>query len=104
MEHTKLRMLTTGPISGPHTLAKVGLEVKKRCCQKLFGTQAATAPAMSNPMTMSRITAAHSMTKIWEIDVAACGDRSLRKSGPDCWMDMSMAACPSMEPANPLSA
>jgi hypothetical protein len=27
IEHTKLRMLTTGPISGPHTLAHSGSEV-----------------------------------------------------------------------------
>ena len=104
MEHTKLRMLTTGPIRGPHTLAQPGLEVRKRCCQKLFGTQAATAPAISNPMTMSRTTAAHSMKKMWEIEVAASGERSLRKRDPDCRMDMSIDACPSMDPANPLSA
>ena len=55
-------------------------------------------------MTMSRITADHSMTKMWEIDVVAFGERRRRNSDPDGWMDMSMAACPSMEPAKPLLA
>ena len=44
-----------------------------------------SAPATSRPMTMSRITAAHSMTKMWEIEVTASADRSRRQMLPGAW-------------------
>ena len=55
----------TGPISGPHTLRPAAWSVRNSVCQNESGTQAPTAPAISRPMTMSRITAAHSITKMW---------------------------------------
>ena len=51
-----------GPMMGPQMKARTGWPVRNSCCQKESGTQAATAPAISSPMTMSRMTAAHSMT------------------------------------------
>jgi hypothetical protein len=60
---------TSGPMSGPHTLAQNGWSVRKSDCQKLSGTQAPMAPAMSRPMMMSRRIAAHSMTKMCDTDV-----------------------------------
>jgi hypothetical protein len=62
IEHTNETMATTGPMSGPHTFAASGCPVMKKLCQKLSGTQAAMAPAMSRPMTRSRMMAAHSIT------------------------------------------
>ena len=58
-----------GPISGPHSLAASGWPVRNRCCQNESGTQAPTAPAISSPSTMSRRTAAHSITKMWLTEV-----------------------------------
>ena len=69
IEQTKLSSEMTGPMIGPQSLAASGWPVRNRCCQKLSGTQAATAPAISRPRTMSRITAAHSMTKMWLTEV-----------------------------------
>ncbi len=54
----------TGPITGPHSLAASGWPVRNKCCQKASGTQAPTAPAISRPRTTSRMTAAHSITKM----------------------------------------
>src|SRR5215469_13391778 len=62
-EHTKLTMATSGPTNGPSIFASVGLLVKKNACQKESGTQVASAPAMSNPSTISTHTEAQSMTK-----------------------------------------
>ncbi len=63
IEQTKLMIATSGPISGPQTFASVGWCSKKRPCQNESGTQAASAPAISRPPTMSRQTAAQSITK-----------------------------------------
>src|SRR5229473_5259786 len=52
-EQMKLSSEITGPTSGPHTPASVGLRVKKKVCQKESGTQAASAPAISRPRPMS---------------------------------------------------
>ena len=68
-EQTKLSIEMTGPISGPQSLAASGWPVRNRCCQNELGTHAATAPAISRPTTMSRITAAHSITKMWLTEV-----------------------------------
>ena len=96
-------MLTTGPMSGPQTLERTGWPTAKKWPQKASGTQAATAPAINRPMTMSRMTAAHSMMKMWDIEVSAWSDRSRCQRLPSSWMVMSMAACPSIEPARPSS-
>ncbi len=63
IEHTKLSTETTGPMSGPHSLARKSWSTRKKSRQKLFGTHAASAPAMSNPMPMSAQIDAQSMTK-----------------------------------------
>src|SRR5450759_1283012 len=83
MEQTKLTTDTNGPTSGPQTLLNSGFPVKKKCCQNDSGTQAAIAPAISNPPTMSRSTAAHSMTNTCETDVKPLGDRNLLQTLPD---------------------
>src|SRR5919201_5053675 len=62
-EQTNESTATTGPTSGPQSLANVSWLSKKKDCQALCGTQAATAPAISSPPAMSRQTAAQSMTK-----------------------------------------
>ena len=63
IEQTKVRIATSGPISGPQNLARVGWSSRKSPCQKDSGTQAASAPAISRPPTMSVQTAAQSITK-----------------------------------------
>ena len=55
-------------------------------------------------MTMSRSTAAHSMTKMCETAVNPSGDPSRCKKLPSPCTLMSMPAWPSMEPATPRSA
>ena len=64
IEQTKLSSEITGPMSGPQIRAASGWPARNRCRQKLSGTQAPTAPAISSPTTTSRRTAAHSMTKM----------------------------------------
>ncbi len=53
---------------------------------------------------MSRITAAHSMTKMWLTEVYPSLLASRCQNPPPPEMLMSMAAWPSMDPATPLSA
>ncbi len=103
MEQTKLIMLTIGPIKGPQTFDNKGWSTAKKRCQKLSGTQAAMAPAIKRPSTMSRMTAAHSMMKMWDTEVTASFDRRRCQRLPSSLMAMSMAAWPSIEPASPLS-
>ena len=62
-EQTKLKMATSGPTSGPSIFASVGLLERKKACQNESGTQAAKAPAISNPTTISTQTETQSMTK-----------------------------------------
>src|SRR5579885_1001202 len=62
-EQTKLMMATSGPTSGPSIFAMVGSLEKKTARQKESGTQAAKAPAISSPITISTHTEAQSMTK-----------------------------------------
>src|SRR5919204_6751028 len=64
-EQTKLTMATRGPTSGPSIFAKVGLLVKKKLCQTLAGTHAASAPAIRKPPATSCQTEAQSMTNRW---------------------------------------
>ncbi len=70
----------------------------------MSGTQAPTAPAISRPTTTSRMTAAHSITKMWLTAVYPSRRNSRCRKLPLAWMLISMAAWPSMEPASPLSA
>jgi len=88
MLQTKLAMATNGPISGPQIFAARGLPLRNRCCQKVSGIHAAAAPAMSKPMMMSGITAAHSITKVCATAVNPvgwpAGARSCRPRLPTC--------------------
>ena len=63
IEQTKEMTATSGPTSGPQNFANVSWSTKKNDSQKEFGTQAASAPAMSRPPKMSFQIAAQSMTK-----------------------------------------
>src|SRR6266511_6296518 len=63
IEQTKLITATSGPTSGPQNLAKLSWREKKNDSQKELGTQAASAPAIKRPPTMSFQIAAQSMTK-----------------------------------------
>ena len=92
IEQTKLSTEMTGPMMGPHSFAPSGWLVRNRCCQKVSGTQAPIAPAISRPATMSRMTAAHSITKMWLTAVYPSRlNRRCRKVPPERIL-MSMAA------------
>ncbi len=101
IEQTKLAIATNGPIRGPHSLASSGWSTRKKPCQNAFGTHAPIAPAISRPIAMSRITAAHSMTKMWLTAVNPRPEVSRRNSEPSSSTDMSIAAWPSIDPARP---
>src|SRR5215472_9075918 len=101
IEQTKLSSEMTGPMTGPHSLAASGWPVRNKCRQNESGTQAAMAPAISRPPTMSRMTAAHSETKMWLTDVYPPRLISRRQKLPSAAMLMSIAAWPSIEPARP---
>src|SRR6058998_590304 len=62
-EQTKLITATSGPTSGPQNLANVSWLENKKDSQNEFGTQAASAPAIRRPPTMSFQIAAESITK-----------------------------------------
>ena len=68
IEQTKLTTATSGPTSGPQSRPRAGGRSGRTCCQNDSGTHAATAPAISRPMTRSRRIAAHSMTKTCATD------------------------------------
>ncbi len=68
-EQTKEITATAGPISGPQILAASGCPATKNVRQKLSGTQAAIAPAISRPTAMSRMIADHSITNTWLTEV-----------------------------------
>src|SRR5690348_8130781 len=57
-EQTKEITAASGPISGPHSVARIGWSARKKDCQNVLGTQAASAPAIKRPPTMSSQTAA----------------------------------------------
>src|SRR5579875_1353326 len=62
-EQTKLTSATSGPTNGPSTFAQVGLLDKKKARQNDSGIQAARAPAIKRPSTISTQTEAQSITK-----------------------------------------
>src|SRR6266568_3136218 len=103
IEQTNDSIATSGPTSGPHSLASSGWEVRKKPCQKLAGTQAPSAPAISNPPAMSFHTETQSITKEWLIAVNPFGEVTRDQIEPSV-TDMSMAAWPSITPTRPLSA
>src|SRR6266851_3405344 len=102
-EQTKLTIATNGPTSGPSILASVGLLEKKNAFQNTLGTQAANAPAMSSPSRISTHTEAQSITKKLLTAVNPLPLNSREKNEPPDTL-ISIAACPSILPANPFSA
>ena len=65
-EQTKLKTATSGPMIGPQTFANVPWWVRKSERHHESGTQAASIPAATRPIAMSRRTAAHSITNTWD--------------------------------------
>ena len=63
IEQTNEITATIGPTIGPQSFASRGCWTRKNDCQNDSGTHAASAPAISSPMTMSRQIAAQSITK-----------------------------------------
>src|SRR5215472_12593815 len=59
---------------------------------------------MSRPPATSRMIAAHSITNTWLIEVNPSPENSRWANDPVRWMDMSIVACPSIEPFRPRSA
>ena len=104
MEQTNDTIATTGPTIGPQIADHVGSSARKKFSQNAFGTHAAMAPAMSRPIIRSRRIAAHSMTNTCETDVRPGPENRRLTNEPSPCTDMSMAACPSIEPAMPWSA
>ena len=103
-EQTKLSIEITGPMSGLQNSLSVGWSVRKNACHQLFGTQAASAPAMRNPSPRSTYRAFRSMKKECEMAVNARGEKSRDRNGPSV-MDMSISPCASwVEPKTPRSA
>src|SRR6266540_3239598 len=103
IEQTNETTATSGPTSGPQSLASSGWPARKKPCQNPSGTQAASAPATSRPMATSTQTEAQSITKYWLVAVNPSGERSRDQSEPPATA-MSMPAWPSMRPATPRSA
>src|SRR6266516_324895 len=97
IEHTNESAATIGPTSGPQIFASSGCCTKKNDCQKEPGPQAPSAPAISNPPTMSFQTAAQSITKECAIAVNPRGEVTRDSTEPPV-TDMSIVACPSIEP------
>src|ERR1700686_2258800 len=102
-EHTKLKIDTSGPTSGPSILATVGLLEKKNAFQNELGTHAANAPAMMSPSRISTHTEAQSITKKLLTAVNPLPLNRREKNEPPDTL-ISMAACPSILPVNPFSA
>ncbi len=92
MEQTNAATATSGPATGPQSLAASGWSVKNRCRQNASGIHAAAAPAISRPMRMSRSTAARSITKLWLTAVKLRRLSSRRRNDPSPATDMSIAA------------
>src|SRR3981081_382140 len=89
-EQTKLSIEIIGPISGLQNSFSVGLLVRKNACHQLFGTQAASAPAIKKPSPRSTYSAFRSIKKECEIAVNARGEKSRERKGP-LVMDMSIS-------------
>src|SRR5207247_10929124 len=77
IEHTNETTATTGPINGPHIVARVGCDVRKKSCQKLSGNHDAIAPAIRKPSAMSRKLKCQSFKKTRLIDANNRQDRIL---------------------------
>src|SRR5579864_6999549 len=92
-EQTKLKIATKGPTSGPSILATLVLLEKKNAFQNELGTQAANAPAMSSPRTISTHTEAQSITKKLLTAVNPLWLNSREKKEPPDTL-ISIAACP----------
>src|SRR5512132_351300 len=95
IEQTNESIATIGPTSGPQSFAISGWSTKKNACQNDSGTQAASAPAISSPITMSVQIDAQSATKEWLVAVKPRSENSLEVSDPS-EMLMSMSAWPSI--------
>ena len=103
-EQTKLSIEITGPISGLQNSLSVGWSVRKSACHQLFGTHAASAPAIRKPSPRSRYRAFRSMKNECEMAVKARGEKSRETKGPSV-IDMSISPCASwVEPNTPRSA
>src|SRR5216684_7049102 len=89
-EQTKLSIEITGPINGPQNWLSVGLLVRKKACHQLFGTQAASAPAIRKPSPRSTYKAFRSMKNECEMAVNARGEKSRERNGPSV-IDMSIS-------------
>src|SRR6266496_2262011 len=105
IEQTKLTIATAGPTRGPQNFASVWCCSRKKPRQNELGTQAASAPAIRRPPRTSRATAAQSITKYSAVAVKPSGERSRCQSErPSASTDMSISACPSIEPSRPFCA
>ena len=104
IEQTKLKIATSGPMSGPQSFAAVWWCSRKSDCHHESGTHAASAPAMRRPPKMSNQMAAQSMTKKSAVAVKPSGEASRLQIDPLSWTDMSISACPSIFPSAPRSA
>jgi len=104
IEHTKLSHAHDGAESVAPYLGQDRMAGEEEVLPEVHRHPRGQCPATSRPITISRSTDAHSMTKMCEIDVSASFDRNRRQSPPGAWMLMSIAACPSMLPASPLPA
>src|SRR6266542_17612 len=83
IEQTNETTATSGPTSGPQSLAASGWPSRKKPCQKCCGTHAASAPATSRPTAMSTQTDAQSITKYWLVAVNPAGERSPEQQGEE---------------------
>src|SRR6266498_5449600 len=88
IEQTNDSIATSGPTSGPHSLASSGWSTRKKPCQKLAGTHAASAPATSSPPAMSFQTETQSITKEWLMAVNPRGEVTRDQMDP-CVTDRS---------------
>src|SRR5665811_105058 len=87
IEHTKLSMATTGPISGPQIADSTGCPSRNNPCQNASGTHAPIAPAISRPPTRSFQIAAHSITNTCATDVNPSVEVSRCQKLPWVWID-----------------
>src|SRR3989442_4184214 len=72
-EQTKLSIEITEAISGLQNSFSAGWSVRKNACHQLFGTQAASAPAIRKPSPRSPYRAFRSMKNEGDLAVKARG-------------------------------
>ena len=101
IEHTNDSTATSGPISTPQIVESAPWCSRNSDCQKLSGTQAASAPAMRSPPKMSRATAAQSMTKFAAVESTPSRESRRSRIRPRLCTDISISACPSIRPRRP---